>query len=412
MAENADPKSAESSIEAVHVGRQAILNRSLVSKAYELFYRTASTAPPGDPAAPLGWASLSGVAALGLTRAARDSRVFLDVTPQCLSQPQPLPLDPKLVVLQLRDYGENTDELAKAVAKRKAEGFRIALVDLEFNSSVKPLSDLANYLKFNVQQLGVDGLKKQVKLAGGKKRTLVATDIATTKEFKRCVTAGCDLFQGPFLFQPRPSSAKKVPASLTTLTQLTALLRDPHVDYAEIEALVKTDPALAVGILKLLSSAAFGLSKEVSSIAHAVSLLGLHEFEKWATVASLSASSKRPGEMSLVALTRARAAEILAVATGEVDPDEAFTVGMISSLDALFEQSMEELLQQLPVSAVVREALTEGKSPAGLILAAVKGREEASLDSGNFDAALVNRAWFEALAWAENALHSVGSEKK
>jgi EAL and modified HD-GYP domain-containing signal transduction protein len=138
-----------------------------------------------------------------------------------------------------------------------------------------------------------------------------------------------------------------------------------------------------------------------------VSLLALREFGKWVTVVALTTTERRPCELSLVALTRARAAELVARATGSVDPEEAFTVGLVSALDALFEQPLEGLLAGLPLSASVREAALQLAGPAGHILSAVVSRDDAEADPTGFEPGLLNHAWLEALAWAEHAQRSV-----
>ncbi len=51
-------------------------------------------------------------------------------------------------------------------------------------------------------------------------------------------------------------------------------LNDPNASVKEITALVTSDPILAAHILKLVNSAAFGLTQEITAIGRAVTLLG------------------------------------------------------------------------------------------------------------------------------------------
>ncbi len=55
---------------------------------------------------------------------------------------------------------------------------------------------------------------------------------------------------------------------------LYAKLNDPKASVKEITALVTSDPILAAHILKLVNSAAFGLTQEITAIGRAVTLLG------------------------------------------------------------------------------------------------------------------------------------------
>ncbi len=56
-------------------------------------------------------------------------------------------------------------------------------------------------------------------------------------------------------------------------------LRDPNVPAFEIARRVSLDPAIHLKVLKTVNSAAFGLSKQVTNIEHAVALLGRARLE-------------------------------------------------------------------------------------------------------------------------------------
>ena len=156
---------------------------------------------------------------------------------------------------------------------------------------------LADYLQFNTRQLGREGLARQLASVRGQARATIAKRIESQEDFKACLAAGCDYFQGNFLFRPQLLSHTRLPQNLDTLTRLLKRLRDPAVEFAEIERIVKTDPVLATALLRFLGSAALGVRREVTSIAQAVSLLGLREFAKWVTVVALTSSAERPSEL-------------------------------------------------------------------------------------------------------------------
>lgn len=395
-----------SGLETIQIGRQAIYDASLHSRAYELFYRDSSRARPefdGDRAACS--VVLSAFAELGLARVASHKRVLLTVSHDVISGALPLPVPTEIVVLQVRDYEHSVSELVSALEHRRRDGFAIALDGFVFSPSTLPLVHLADYLKFNVRQLGIDGLRRQLELVGGRARATVACRIETRLEFNACVAAGFSHFQGNFLFRPQLLSHKRLPKNLETVTLLLQRLRDPAIELREIERVIKTDPALATSVLRFLGSAAYGLRHDVTSISQAVSLLGLREFTKWVTVVALTSSAERPSELSLVALIRARACELVASAVG-ADPDSAFLVGLSSALDALFEQPLPSLLAELPLSGEVKAAVLERTGTLGKILLDVLSREEEE-DKGptstRFEVGLVNRAWLDALLWAGDA---------
>jgi len=313
-----------SGLETIQIGRQAIYDASLHSRAYELFYRDSARARPeldADRAACS--VVLSAFVELGLARVASHKRVLLNVSHDVISGALPLPVPTEIVVLQVRDYEHSVSELARALEQRRRDGFQVALDGFVFSPSTSPLVSLADYLKFNLRQLGIDGVQRQLELVAGRARATVACRIETRAEFNACVAAGCSHFQGNFLFRPQLLSHKRLPKNLETVTLLLQRLRDPAIEFSELERVLKTDPALAASVLRFLGSAAYGLRHDVTSITQAVSLLGLREFTKWVTVVALTSSAGRPSELSLVALIRARASELVAGALG-ADSDVAF----------------------------------------------------------------------------------------
>jgi EAL and modified HD-GYP domain-containing signal transduction protein len=343
---------------------------------------------------------LSAFAELGLERVAGKKRIFLPVSYDVISGALPLPIPAATVVLQVRDYEHSMDELPRALAQRRSEGFQVALDGFEHRPESAALLEHCDYVKFNVQRLGVAELARQVALVPARVAA-VACKLQGTEEFNAAAAAGCRFFQGPFLFRPQVLSHKRLPQNLKTLVALLRRLRDPSVELAEIDRIVKTEPALGVAVLKFLGSAAYSMAQPVTSVRQAVTLIGLREFSKWVTVVALTATADRPSELSLVALIRARASELVAGATG-VDADTAFTVGLISAMGALYERPLDSLLGELPVSADVRAAVLDHAGPLGKILAEVKRRErdDGSLPPNELDTNLVNRAWLEALSWA------------
>jgi EAL and modified HD-GYP domain-containing signal transduction protein len=397
----------------VHLGRQAIYDSSLHSRAYEVFYRAAPTALPSPPPTPDPLSIdperatcslvLSAFAELGLERVASKKRVFLDVSHDVISGALPLPVSPEIVVLQVRDYEHGSAELASALGARRAEGFQVALKGFVLSSETEPLLAVASYLEFDLRRLGSEGLVEQLERVRGRGLQTMACNIDSPEQFNACVAAGCDLYQGRFLFRPQLLSHKRLPKSLETVTTLLRRLRDPSVELAELERITKTDPALSVAVLGFFGSAAHALANPVTSIAQAVSLMGLREFAKWITLVALTSTRQRPSELVLVALIRARACETLA-ASIRADADAAFTVGLMSMLEPLFERPAGELLDALPLAPEIKAAVSRQVGVLGDVLADVLAREQEDAEPrARFDSGSVNRAWLEAIDWAAEA---------
>ena len=131
-------------------------------------------------------------------------------------------------------------------------------------------------------------------------------------EFESAEQLGYTLFQGYFFQRPEIISREEIPPAKMTYVRFLRELQAPVLDYGALEALIKQDVALSVKLLKLLNSAAFGWKSRVTSLKHALVLLGERPFRKWASlIAVVGMTDDRPPELALVSLARARFCERL-----------------------------------------------------------------------------------------------------
>lgn len=70
--------------------------------------------------------------------------------------------------------------------------------------------------------------------------------------------------------------------------QVLTALRDPRVDANRLGALVERDPGITMRVLKMANSPAFGLRKSVTSVPHAVSMLGRGQLETLVLAAAVN----------------------------------------------------------------------------------------------------------------------------
>jgi EAL and modified HD-GYP domain-containing signal transduction protein len=85
-----------------------------------------------------------------------------------------------------------------------------------------------------------------------------------------------------------------------------------------------------------------------------------------------------------------------------------FTAGLLSLLDAILDRPLAEILDQLPLSALVREALLEGgTSRPARIVETVRHQNRGDLGSlggAGFSAQSVFMAWYDAVRWADEII--------
>ena len=136
-------------------------------------------------------------------------------------------------------------------------------------------------------------------------------------------------------------------------------LNAESLDYDSLQNIISRDPALTFKLLKYISSAHFGLRREVKSIKQALEFLGEYEIKKWATIAVFMELGKdQPMELLRFSLVRARMCEMLAGKLGRDNlKSTLFLIGLLSLMDVVLGKPMREILDDIPLASVPKAAL-------------------------------------------------------
>lgn len=182
------------------------------------------------------------------------------------------------------------------------------------------------------------------------------------------------------------------------------------------------EPDLTLDLLRLTNSAASGLTTWITSLRHAISVLGRRQLQRWLQLLIYAnADSGKAGKSMLgaspllqLAATRGRLMELLAerVQAGNREfADQSFMVGILSLMPTLLGMKMPEILAQLPFAQRVRLALTERTGQFRQLLVLVESTEHAdaeALDEAVAPPARTARFLDSRLAlamtWANNAV--------
>lgn len=131
-----------------------------------------------------------------------------------------------------------------------------------------------------------------------------------------------------------------LPCSPAILPRLISVLMAAHSTADDIADIIKVDPALAASTLRLANSAFFSGVAPAETVSEAVIRLGQRELYRLAALALVSrweVGSTRgdPGDYCRHALCTALAAEVLAETSERVDPQMAYTAGLVCDLGKL-----------------------------------------------------------------------------
>ena len=84
-----------------------------------------------------------------------------------------------------------------------------------------------------------------------------------------------------------------LPAFPAIAFEIIRLTRDPNTTSRNLEKVIKKDPSLVTQILKFANSSLYGLSREVTSLNHAINLLGFVQVENIVMISVILSSVKK-----------------------------------------------------------------------------------------------------------------------
>ncbi len=389
----------------IFIGRQPIYDRKLGVYAYELLFRTAdmnrAAITDGDKAT--SDVIINTFLEIGLDNIVSNRLAFINLTRSFFVNEHSISLPKDRVVLELLEDIEADDEVVAGVKRLTDQGYTIALDDFIYHESLKPLVQLADIIKIDIMALDRDEVRDHVQALRKHPLRLVAEKVETQEEFDYCMELGFDYFQGYFFAQPKVIRGQRLPNNRLAILKLLSRLQDPDISPQQLEDLIAQDVAFSYRILRYVNSASFALPRTIESIQQAVIILGLKSIKSWTTLLAMSQVDNKPAELVITAMVRAKMAEELAKAQKADRPDSFFTVGLFSALDALMDNTMEEILTQLPLADHISDALLHHKGTHGEVLSCVLAYERGQWDQiqpTRLNRSQIRDCYLTAVQWA------------
>jgi len=87
---------------------------------------------------------------------------------------------------------------------------------------------------------------------------------------------------------PAPWALRLVPPLPSVANRILALVSNDDVGAPEVGELVKTDPSFSAELLRFANSPLFGARREVTSLSHAIALVGMDRVKTMATLVALN----------------------------------------------------------------------------------------------------------------------------
>ena len=416
----------------VFLGRQPILDRSQQLFAYELLFRSGSDAHGNfasffDGNQATATVITNAFTEFSMADALGPYQGFIKVDNGLLFSDLIKALTPHSVVLEILESGNPTPEMLARCEQLRSEGYILAVRERpESLDESRPLHELAQVIKVDISRVEPARLKQLVDSLKPLGKTLLAEKVESIEKMQLCYDLGFELFQGYYFAHPTVMHGKRLQTSELALLRLLGLLSQ-DADTSVVEKELKQEPLLTVNLLRLTNSVGSGMSTRITSLRHAITLLGRRQLLRWLQLLLYSGSADTAhvvNPLLQLAATRGRLMELLVDRTPAVKEggrdliDQGYMVGILSLMPALIGSPMSEILGQLPVAQPVLDALKDRSGTLGDLLSLVEFLEIAQEHSPDkeqsakvqgiilrlpkIDIKYANSCLTKALTWANN----------
>ena len=378
--------------EEFFLARQPILGRDQRLVAFELLFRAA---PEHEDARLTDYAAatasvIAHASQLGMQQVVGEQLAFVNVDEVVLMSDFVRFLPPNKVILEILETVDPTPAILARVNELKGLGFKFALDDVIGHSEqVCKLLDLVDIIKIDLQGVDRDGLIQLARSLRNPRQKLLAEKVETVEEFRLCLELGFEYFQGYYFARPAILSGKKITPSEMVLLRLLDLI-NANAPNEAIEEAVKRDALLSLNLLRLVNSHLTGTGGErVDSVSEALARLGRSQLQRWVQILLYSGPDGHiefSSPLLQMATTRGRLLELMTLTLRPGDTEganNAFTVGIMSLMDALFSLPMNDILDRVDVSADVRAALLDRDGEYGAMLCVAEELEGPECDRGS-----------------------------
>ncbi len=364
---------------SIYVARQPILDQSGDVFAYELLFRDGITSAFPEIHEDLATQSLllSSYVDIGFDTIAGDSRVFVNFTNETLTALLPQLFPKEKLVIEILENIDPTPQLLAACVKLKEMGYIFALDDFRYEPRFEPLIDISSFVKLDFLITPRDEIESLVERFNARGIPLLAEKVETQEQYRWAEAAGFNYFQGYYFSKPEVITSTTMGSAKINLMQILAEVVNEDYDIEKIEQLVARDVSIFYKLLRYINSAMFQTAREITSIKHAVLLLGKKEFRSFISlVLAGEMASSKPLELTRLALIRAKYCEqVAATVAAEKDHSVFFLLGLFSFLPAMLDNDMASILDNLPLQPRLNEALLQESGPLADYLQLAKAVE-------------------------------------
>jgi c-di-GMP-related signal transduction protein len=410
----------------IYVARQPIFDINDKAVAYELLYRSSTVNnyqhTNGDQATTD--VIVNSFLNIGIKELSNGKPCFINFTEKLLKLGVPSYFNPLSIVVEILETVELNEEILNICKELKAHGYTIALDDFfvsQWNDLTIQLLNYIDIIKIDFRSTSRSDRQEMIRFIKDRNIQFLAEKVETIEEYLQAKEDGFVYFQGFYFSKPVILNSYDIPSYYHSYFQILKEIESPEPDLEKIKDVIEKDISLSYKLLRLINNPVFRPRNEVSSIKQAIILLGLNEIKKWIYVLAIRGVEKwtdggsKEREIIELSLKRGKLGELIGKKVGrEVLASKYFLLGMFSLMDSLLHHPMDTLLEDLPLSNELKDALSGEQNDEYAMLQFLKDIEHAFLENQelmfnptSMPKEELFRLYAEASDWATKVLNDV-----
>ena len=371
--------------QTIYLARQPIVDVNKELVGFELLFRASAvnSADASDSVFATSTVIANAFTEIGLDQVIGSVDGYLNVDADFLFSEMIEALPASRIVLELLETTIADEQTIRRVDELRRRKYRVAIDDFIGNfDDFDALLPGVDMVKIDFEKLDELLVPMIVELLAKHKVTLLAEKVETPEQFRQAKDLGIRLFQGYHFAHPEMLTAKRSKPAKLALLRLLSLAMD-DAETKDIEEEFKHHPSLTVNLLRLVNSAAMSRRQVVTSLRHALVLLGRRQLRVWLQLLLYTSDRENQSLNSpllQLAATRGKLMEQLAARDGGTQSalkDLAFMTGILSLMDVVLEMPLADILKELNVPVPVQAALLRREGALGTMLALTEQIEQA-----------------------------------
>ena len=296
---------------------------------------------------------------------------FMTFTVNLLMKRTPGLFRPEDLVIQVDDNVIIHPLAMRFVEKYSAEGYKVAANEFQFLPRYVSNLDHFDYIKINFRTTTDSGIRNIIEMAHDMGKKCIATGIDSEDMYQKAHMMEVDAMEGRYVAEMMFTAVHSSGYLQSNFFRLLVAVTKDEPDVDEIEQIISMDATLTYTLLRIVNSAYFALRNRATDVHQGITILGLSQLRQWIYLmgctddnGDLDASNE---EMLKLSFTRGTFASELHkyVRKLPITRNDAYLMGMFSTLHHLIAAPLEDILEEIPVAQEVKDALLRHEGVCG-----------------------------------------------